>query len=151
MIEEQLIKSIVNMGEIGLFIAGCIIAIKYFTDKEKTNIKNQEEKDKQREATYKEILENLRIDSKKREEALIMALDKQTSSTENTLIEFSNVLHTINENLIEMSAQLSNLGSSVHNDISQVNQRIDKIESGMDKVNEKLGLQKIQKQESTSN
>ena len=130
MIEEQLIKSVINMGEIGLFVAGCIIAVKYFIDEKKTNAKKHEDtqkalieqikkNDEQRVATYREMLNELREDNKKREDAHLSTINK-----------FSDVLAENNKALTELSVQIENLGG-----------RMADIEHSMDKVNEKLGFE----------
>ena len=151
-------KQLLDLGGLAMFVAGCIIVVKYlvkmFEDVKKAHKEdrdNMEEKqqvfidemrksDEMRINTYKEILESLRKDSKDREDSLILTLNNLTTTMDKAFGDFSKVLNVTNESMIEVSAQLGNLGSDFHRELNNISQRIGDVEKSMDRVNEKLAI-----------
>lgn len=106
----------------------------------------QREENERRTNNYKEILDGLREDSKAREEALLSTLNSLTSTMDKAFHDFSKTLNVTNESMIEVSTQLGNLGVELHREFDHLTQRMGDVEHGMDRINEKLSIQKNDKQ-----
>ena len=137
MIEEQIVKTLMGMGEIGLLLLGCLGAVIYFIKKEQKREDNEKNKDDKQENFQKELIKTIKDDSEKKEKTylgVIENLRKDSQNRESTLLntidKFTEVLAENNKALTELSVQIEHLGK-----------RMADIEHSMDKVNEKLGFE----------